>query len=316
MEVAYAVAKESLPAYAHRFSPKKFTQHQLFACLVLKSMLRLDYRGVVALLDDCGNLRRVIDLEHVPHFTTLQKAADRLLRQPSARALHDQTIRLAEHRRVLKRTTSLAAIDSSGFEARHTSRYFIRRRERGQKGRKSPLYQTTTYRRFPKASIVADADSHIILALTVTRGPSSDLVRFAHLIHDACRRRTLRVAALDAGYDAEWTHQYLRLDLGVRSIIPPKIGRPTTRAPSGRFRALMRRSFPKKLYGQRWQAETVFSMIKRRQGDAVNALSHHAQARALTLKVLTHNIMILKCHRGGFLQSIPVPFSSFRVHLR
>lgn len=316
MVAAYAVAKASLPAYAHRFSPKKFTQHQLFACLVLKSMLDLDYRSVAALLQDCGDLCRSIDLDRPPHFTTLQKAADRLLRQPFARRLHDETIHLAERRRILKRTIRLAAIDSSGFEARHTSRYFIRRRERGEKTRTNPLYQTTTYRRFPKASIVVDADSHLILAWTVTQGPSSDLVRFADLIHEACRRRTLRAAVLDAGYDAEWMHRYLRLDLGVRSIIPPKIGRPTTRAPTGHFRALMHHSFPTALYGQRWQAETVFSMIKRRQGDAVNAIHRHAQARALTLKVLTHNIMIIKRHRGGFLQSKYEAFMCFAAALR
>ena len=40
---AYDGAKRALPAYAHRFSPKKFTQPQLFACLVLKEFLQLDY---------------------------------------------------------------------------------------------------------------------------------------------------------------------------------------------------------------------------------------------------------------------------------
>ncbi len=29
--------------YAHKYSPKKFTQPQLFACLVLKEFLRFDY---------------------------------------------------------------------------------------------------------------------------------------------------------------------------------------------------------------------------------------------------------------------------------
>ena len=48
MLVAYA--KDTLPKYAHRFSPKKFTQHQLFACLILKAFCRTDYRGVVAML--------------------------------------------------------------------------------------------------------------------------------------------------------------------------------------------------------------------------------------------------------------------------
>ena len=36
--------------YSHKFSPKVYTQHQLFACLVLKEALRLDYRGIAKLL--------------------------------------------------------------------------------------------------------------------------------------------------------------------------------------------------------------------------------------------------------------------------
>ena len=79
--MAYAIAKDALPEYAHRFSPKKFTQHQLFACLVLKEFFKADYRGIVNILADCPNLCAAIELEHVPHYTTLQKAADRLLKK-------------------------------------------------------------------------------------------------------------------------------------------------------------------------------------------------------------------------------------------
>ena len=76
---ALAVAQEILPAYSHRFSPKKFTQHQLFALLVLKTHQRQDYRGMVALLADMPELVRELGLPCVPHYTTLQKAAERLL---------------------------------------------------------------------------------------------------------------------------------------------------------------------------------------------------------------------------------------------
>jgi len=47
---AFEVGKSALRPYAHRFSPKKFTQPQLFACLVLKEFLKLDYRGLSMLL--------------------------------------------------------------------------------------------------------------------------------------------------------------------------------------------------------------------------------------------------------------------------
>ena len=79
--MAYATATDALPMYAHRFCPKKFTQHQLFACLVPKEFLKADYSGIVSILIDCPNLWAAIELEHVPQYTTLQKAADRLLKK-------------------------------------------------------------------------------------------------------------------------------------------------------------------------------------------------------------------------------------------
>ncbi len=48
--VAMQIASRCIPDYSHRNSPKKFTQQQLFACLVLKEFLCLDYRGVASLL--------------------------------------------------------------------------------------------------------------------------------------------------------------------------------------------------------------------------------------------------------------------------
>ena len=78
--VAHEAARRSLPPYAHRFAPKKFTQWQLFACLVLKVHQQQDYRGVWELLRDSSSLREAIGLTKVPHWTTIQKTADRLLR--------------------------------------------------------------------------------------------------------------------------------------------------------------------------------------------------------------------------------------------
>ena len=57
---ALAAAQRVLPFYTHPNSPKKFTQHQLFACLVLKNFFKTDYRGVVAQLEDHRELREVL----------------------------------------------------------------------------------------------------------------------------------------------------------------------------------------------------------------------------------------------------------------
>ncbi len=93
---AFAVAQQSsLAVYAHRFSPRKFTQHQLFAVLVLKEFQRCDYRKVAALLRDSPDLAAAIGLEAAPHYTTLQKASRRLLRLSLARSLLRSTLDMA-----------------------------------------------------------------------------------------------------------------------------------------------------------------------------------------------------------------------------
>ena len=303
---AYAVARESLPAYAHRCSPKKFTQHQLFACLVLKTMLKLDYRGAAETLGDWPELRERIGLKGVPHFTTLHKAAARLLVAWLVRRVMDRLVEWAVRAKLLKpKVTPLAAGDSSGFESHHISRYFVKRRERG--GKTSGKWHTTTYRRFPKLGVVVDCKSHLVFAAVTMRGPSPDHGHVDDLMVQAHGRRVIDTALLDAGYDAEWTHRLLRHDLGIRSLIPPKIGRPTAKKPAGRYRRLMARllsgSQRGKPYGQRVQVETVFSMIKRRLGESLGARSYHAQNRAMMLMVLTHDLMILRRHKRGFLQS-------------
>ncbi|KKM11148.1 hypothetical protein LCGC14_1721290 [marine sediment metagenome] len=48
--VALDIGREALPRYSHLCSPKKFTQPQLFACLVLKEFFRTDYRGIMGML--------------------------------------------------------------------------------------------------------------------------------------------------------------------------------------------------------------------------------------------------------------------------
>ncbi len=77
--MALTTGNRVLPPYAHRFSPKKYTQPQLFACLVLKTFFKTDYRGLTTLLGDHTDLRTLLGLHLVPHFTTLQKASRRLL---------------------------------------------------------------------------------------------------------------------------------------------------------------------------------------------------------------------------------------------
>jgi hypothetical protein len=308
---ALRVAEASLPAYSHRFSPKKFTLHQLFACLVLKDFYNLTYRGTVGLLADCNSLCEAIGLEKVPHFTTLQKAADRLLVKKSFQRLIATTVERARKGKLLGRRVRLAAMDTSGFESLHTSRYYASRRKKtGEHGRTCSV----TYRRYPKLGLVCDTISHFCLAARASQGPRPDFGDFRPLLVEAHARAGLKTIAADAGFDSEANHCLARDELGIQSLIPPEHGRPPAGEPTGRYRKQMKRHLHESHYGQRWQVETVYSMIKRLSGEVVNARSYWRRCRLLLLKTLTHNISILRQY-PGFLLSRLIPFLS-RSHVR
>src|SRR5690606_35511145 len=96
---AMEVGKAALPDYSHRYSPKTFTQPQLFTCLVLKRFFRTDYRGIMAYLHDMPAICQDIGLDKVPHFTTIEKAEKRLLKIAHVRRLLNASVELTMGRK-------------------------------------------------------------------------------------------------------------------------------------------------------------------------------------------------------------------------
>lgn len=286
--IAYAVAKQSLPAYRHLKSPKKFSQHQLAAILILREFFKTDYRGIEVIVQDSGDLRKILELRYeVPHFSTIQKAAHRIKKQ-ELDALMKGFLDLSVRTKVLKRHVALSAIDGTGFETRHISSYFVKRRAKGEKN----IFQMTTYTRYPKAGIIVDCSTHCVLAIVPERGAGPDVTHFKKAITEAEKNVRLKTLTADAGYDGEPSHVFAR-ERGIRTIIPATIGRPSASLPKGKWRKIMATRCNKKLYGQRWQVETVNSMVKRVLGSALRARSYWSQCRELMMRFLTHNVMIL-----------------------
>jgi hypothetical protein len=181
-----------------------------------------------------------------------------------------------------------AAIDSTGLECSAASGYFIRRRSRVE----SP-WKTVVYHHYPKLGVVSGIDDHFIYAYQAGRGPRPDVDEFRPLVADALQRVRISQMAADAGYDSEPNHKFARDQHGIRTVIPPKHGRPTTKPATGRYRRLMQVRFDRPTYRQRAQIETLMSMIKRRQGGHVGGRSFWSQCRDLRLLALTHNVLLL-----------------------
>ena len=70
-----AEAREAIPQYSSRFSRHDYTQHQLYALVALRRLLKTDYRGLEATLRDWTELRETLGLAHVPDHSTIQRAA-------------------------------------------------------------------------------------------------------------------------------------------------------------------------------------------------------------------------------------------------
>ena len=299
--MAYTIGRRSLPDYASRFSRKDFTQPQLFALLVLRQFHKTDYRGIVAIVADNPTLCADLELKKVPHFTTLQKAEAKLLKDRHAADLLAQTVGLYFDLAPASKTAGTpaeaqpveqVAADSTGFELNHASKYFTRRRRKPRKNKGETRPQPGAYRRFAKLGIVVCCATHLVLSLNRGVGPKPDVDELCPLMTRFVPNAVPEQLLADAGYDSEENHVMLRDYLSIDSLIPATIGRPTDKLPTGGYRCLMQTDFDDDAYGQRWQAETGMFMFKRHQGESLKARKRWTRHRELGLIAITHNIMI------------------------
>ena len=184
-----------------------------------------------------------------------------------------------------------AAVDGTGLESRHTSRYFFKR-----SGKKH------TARLWTKVTVAVDTESHFFAGARVSAGPSNDSPQLRPVMAQASLAVTWDRVLAYAAFDSEAHHRYCREELGVRATVIPLNRRNRGRKwPKTAYRRQMVRRFRKKpkgsryrrVYGQRWQAESAFSRHKRRLGSALGGRSDASRERECRLRVLTHNLMLL-----------------------
>lgn len=202
--------------------------------------------------------------------------------------------------KVRKSRVPLAPVDGTGLESRLVSRYYVKGRPRT-----GTCTQHTTYSKCPMVFLVADRRTQLVLAAVPGRGPASNLVRFKEALGQAAGRARIGTLPADADFDGEWVHEHVR-SYGIRTVIPPERGRPAQEPPAGKWRRMKQR-FDKRRYAQRWQVETVNSMIKRRPGLVLRARIYWSQCREIILRVITHIVMTVlrvrvfyKAGGGGF----------------
>lgn len=178
-----------------------------------------------------------------------------------------------------------AAIDATGLDTEHASYYYAQKRSRCKRRR----------RQWPKLTVVCHTQSHLFVAAVVSKGPSNDSGESPEAMTQATQIVKFDRLLADSGYDSEDFHALCRQRLGVRlTVIKLNRRRAGRKWPTTRYRCQMKRRFLRRIYGNRWQVESAFSRHKRLLGPGLRSRTLEAQQRECLLRVLTHNLMLIR----------------------
>jgi hypothetical protein len=169
------------------------------------------------------------------------------------------------------------------LEDHHASRHYLHR-----------IGRTKQYSSYPKLTLAVDVDTHLILAALPGHGPDNDAPYFPPVLRAARQQVNIKQVLADMGYDSE-AHHVLCRSLGIRRSVIPINKRGRRVWPKAKYRRQLQRRFPNRLYRRRAQIESVNSRLKRRLGSALTARTDATRDAECYIRVLTFNLMILRC---------------------
>jgi Transposase DDE domain len=271
VNLAVRLARRHLAEYPHVNAPKKFTQPQLFACLILKAHLGCTYRRCEQLLILMPAVREAIGLDQVPRFTTLQAFADR----PDIIALIDSVLS-SIGRVIAKNQPQDAAVDGTGLEVTSASAHFVSRA-----GRKRT--------KFVKVMLGVLCTAVCPVALVVDWGPSHDMKQAWTLREKMMNTCTPTMLWGDGAFDSEPWHKANWEEWGVPSYAPTRV-----MSADGHVNGLYRNLFQNQVkeYGRRWMCESVNSGIKRTSGSTLRSIKDNTLFAEAALKVAAYAIKV------------------------
>lgn len=254
------LATAKLAPYSSKFSPHTYTQPQLAVLYCLKLKLGTSYRDLCDWLQEMPRLQEVLGLKQLPHYTTIQKAFERM-GMKVWRWLHQASMpRQTDFPRIV-------ALDSSGWERSRASRHYTQRIKLKIKAL--------------KVTFLVDIQSQSILDVHLTTTRKHDTQIAPKLTKRSAHR--FKVLLADKGYDDDTFRIQLRRK-GKRPLIKHRVFKRQDKAANTRMK---HSDYPK-----RSLVETVMSVLKRKYGSTLSSRVWWRQFRELLATCVVYNLQL------------------------
>jgi len=258
-----------LRRYSHRYSRHTYTQQQLLSLVLFKEYLTATYRDIVDLVSLMPEVRDLLNLKTIPHFTTLQKFLARLPSELLSHLVHH----CAEVTLPPNAMVPMIAVDATGFTCDYASDWYCERTGRPRKA-------------FMTLSVAVDTDSLTLLGFAMSRTPTHEVRHAPTVLRQAYRHVHAPVYVMDKAYDAESIHRFVVEDLKAESLIPAR--KSARNSVTGRYRRIACDRFDPDRYHQRSAVETTFSIMKRKWGGYLTARKRRYQRKEMKLKLVVY----------------------------
>lgn len=243
-----------LPAFMHRFGPKKYKSVFLAFCWFITQKWSRSLRETQKLLFEFGF--------PVPHWTTIQKAV---------RRFSAEVWSLLHRLSIAEKASYICAVDSTGFSLTNPSRHYTN-------------VISGKVACPAKLSVLVDTKTGKSLAFRFRAKRAHDVKDFPYLLRTSPIKPKKIVA--DSAYDAEEKVFELCSDYSVTAVV-----KPCRNSKRGFYRKKARRHYDLRTYHRRAVIEGFFSRLKQRFGGSLRCRNARTQRAEIIARVIMQNIL-------------------------
>ena len=248
--------------YHFKYGPKKYTQHQFVALLVLYAKSNMSLRRFIQHLYE-SKWPEWLKLKEIPCKSSIHNHFDRI---------GLTLVRFMNKFALRKRRAKRLAVDSTGIDANHSSKHYEKRIGRD-------------HRNYLKLSILGQVEKpYLIEDFTCEPSHISDVRQAKPLIRRISKNK---IVFADKAYDCNWLME-LAEEKGSELYCP--IRKSSRNRPKGRLRRKLFDNFDKKFYNKGRNPIELMMFLLKHQGLIIRSKKVSNQIKEMAWKILAYNI--------------------------